>query len=47
MWSEQESFVEGLNVVRKLKVLNDCAERAVKLMKDFRGKFTKDEQQLQ
>jgi hypothetical protein len=46
-WPTHRSYLDGLAVVRQLKVVNDCAERSVKLIKDFRGKFTKDERQLQ
>lgn len=46
-WINDESFLAAQAFVKNLKVINDCAERMVKLMTDFRCKFTKDEKQLQ
>ena len=46
-WSKQESYIEASKIIGKIKVVNDCAERGVKLMKEFNGKFTKDEKMLQ
>lgn len=46
-WDTDEHYVAALNCITNLKVVNDCAERMVKLMKDFNGELTKDEEQLQ
>jgi hypothetical protein len=46
-WHQNESFVKGLELVNKLKVVNDSAERGVKLMEDYNKLFTKNEQQKQ
>ena len=46
-WPKNESFVKGLELVNKLKVVNDSAERGVKLMEEYNKLFTKNEQQKQ
>lgn len=46
-WTENEHFNEGLKIVKSLKVVNDSAERGVKLITDFNDLLTKDEQQKQ
>lgn len=46
-WEEDEEFAKLREFTRSLKVTNDVAERGVKLMQDFIGSVTKDEQQLQ
>lgn len=46
-WVGNQSYKDALNVVMNLRVVNDCAERAVKLMEDYSNKFTKDEKQQQ
>ncbi|XP_036340626.1 uncharacterized protein LOC118749994 [Rhagoletis pomonella] len=46
-WHKNEDFVKALSLVEKLKVVNDPAERGVKLMEDYNNLFTKNEQQKQ
>ena len=46
-WSQNDNYNKALNVFKKMKVVNDCAERAIKLMQDYRGLFTKDLKQYQ
>lgn len=46
-WQRNENFVRANRIVRNLKVVNDSAERGVKLMTDFNTCLTKDEEQKQ
>ena len=46
-WHNNEDFVNALSLVKNLNVVNDPAERGVKLMKDYNNLFTKNEQQKQ
>ncbi|KAG7170763.1 hypothetical protein Hamer_G021698 [Homarus americanus] len=46
-WEKNEEFMKLKDFSRSLKVTNDVAERGKKLMQDFIGSVTKDEQQLQ
>ncbi|KAG7161281.1 hypothetical protein Hamer_G016345 [Homarus americanus] len=46
-WEKNEEFMKLKDFSRSLKVSNDVAERGIKLMQDFIGSVTKDEQQLQ
>ena len=46
-WEKDEEFIKLKEFSRSLKVTNDVAERGIKLMSDFIGSVTKDEQQLQ
>ncbi|KAI5692903.1 hypothetical protein M8J75_003411 [Diaphorina citri] len=46
-WLENSHYNEGLRIVKSLKVVNDCAERGVKLITDFNKLLTKDEDQKQ
>lgn len=46
-WEELDCFLEGKDTIKSLLVVNDCAERGVKLIQDFCGKLTKNEEQLQ
>lgn len=46
-WDQQEAFIHGKNIVCSLSVINDCAERAVKLATDFSTSLTKNEDQRQ
>ena len=41
-WPENESFVKGLELVSKLKVVNDSVERGVKLVEEYNKIFTKN-----
>ncbi|KAJ8683085.1 hypothetical protein QAD02_018878 [Eretmocerus hayati] len=46
-WTQDESYKENLKLVRKIGVVNDAAERAVKLGQDYLNVLTKDEKQKQ
>lgn len=46
-WEENEEYKKGKEIVRSLKVVNDTAERHVKLMEEFNCKITKNEEQKQ
>ncbi|EFN80127.1 hypothetical protein EAI_01437, partial [Harpegnathos saltator] len=46
-WHKNESFVKKLELVNKLKVVNDSAEKGVKFMKNYNKLLTKNEQQKQ
>lgn len=46
-WEESAVFVEAKSKIFSLKAVNDTAERAVKLMQDFHGLITADEEQKQ
>ncbi|XP_023218454.1 uncharacterized protein LOC111620698 [Centruroides sculpturatus] len=46
-WEENASFVKAKRKVLFLKAVNDTAERAVKLVQDFHGLITADEEQKQ
>lgn len=47
VWEELETFATAKKIVNSLKVVNDTAERAVKLMQDFNGLLTVKEDQKQ
>lgn len=46
-WQENEKYKENLEIVRKLKSVNDVAERGVKLIEEYNEKLTKDEKERQ
>lgn len=46
-WEENEDYKKGKEIVGSLKVVNDTAERHVKLMEEFNSKITKNEVQKQ
>lgn len=46
-WSDDESFQKAKRKLLSLKAVNDTAERAVKLMQDFHGLITVQEEQKQ
>lgn len=46
-WPNIESYTKAKNILHHLSVINDAAERGVKLMEDFNKKFTKNENQKQ
>ncbi|KAL4090708.1 hypothetical protein QTP88_025495 [Uroleucon formosanum] len=46
-WPNIDSYIEAKNILHHLSVINDAAERGVKLMEDFNTKFTKNENQKQ
>ena len=41
-WNQLDDYKDACKTVRALKVINDCAERAVKLATDFNEVLTKD-----
>ncbi|KAG8193947.1 hypothetical protein JTE90_011497 [Oedothorax gibbosus] len=47
MWEQDLSFLKGKNIVRNLRVVNDTAERGVKLIQDYSNTIRKDEKQKQ
>lgn len=46
-WAHNESYKKARNTINSLKVVNDTAERNVKLMEEFNQKMTKNEDQKQ
>lgn len=46
-WAENDDFRKGLEIVEKLKVVNDIAERGVKLIQDYNKCLTTNEDQKQ
>ena len=46
-WAKERNYIYGLKVVKNLRVVNDTAEREVKLVTEFNNLLTKDEQQSQ
>lgn len=46
-WQENINYQVCLNAVNNLPVVNDVAERGVKLMQEYNDLFTKDEDQKQ
>lgn len=46
-WGNQEDFKTGKQIINAMKIVNDTAERGVKLMEEYNTKFTKDEEQKQ
>lgn len=46
-WKELDSYKKSRDVVKGIKVVNDCAERGVALITQFNGKLTKNEEQKQ
>ncbi|XP_074115095.1 uncharacterized protein LOC141537816, partial [Cotesia typhae] len=46
-WGDNLAFLEARRRLSRLKVENDTAERAVKLMQDFNGLITAEEDQKQ
>lgn len=46
-WENNPAYVEAHRKIRHLKVVNDTAERAVKLIHDFHGFITAEEEQKQ
>jgi hypothetical protein len=46
-WDEIEAYQVGMSQMQKLRVVNDTAERGVKLFKEFNTLLTKDEQEKQ
>nr|CAH7719255.1 unnamed protein product [Callosobruchus chinensis] len=46
-WASNASFLHAKTIIYMLKAVNDTAERAVKLMQDFHGLITVEEEQKQ
>lgn len=46
-WTYNESFNKGKEILSSINVVNDSAERGVKLMEEFNTAFTKNEHQKQ
>lgn len=46
-WNSNSSFQDAKNILKTIKPVNDAAERSVKLMQDFHGQLTIDEEQKQ
>ena len=47
LWKITTEYKEAKDIIATLKVVNDSAERGVKLMEEFNDKFTKQEEQKQ
>ncbi|KAE9539939.1 hypothetical protein AGLY_005191 [Aphis glycines] len=47
LWKSNQHYIQGLNKFINLKVVNDAAERGVKLMSDYNNLITKNEDQKQ
>jgi hypothetical protein len=47
LWKENTAYLNKKSEVTSLKAVNDTAERAVKLMQDFHGLVTAEEEQKQ
>jgi len=46
-WINNTAYNEGANIVAHIKVVNDTAERGVKLIEEYNSILTKDEEQKQ
>ena len=46
-WNSDDGYCQARKMLKELQVVNDHAERAVKLMKDFKFALTKDEKEKQ
>ncbi|KAL4126641.1 hypothetical protein QTP88_010853 [Uroleucon formosanum] len=46
-WPNVEEYEKGKSIIHFLKVVNDTAERGVKLMQEYNDKFTTNEDQKQ
>ena len=47
LWSSNESYNKMESFVKDMKVINDPAERAIKLMSDYTDRIVNDEEQKQ
>lgn len=47
VWCENQHYLKAKKIVDGLRVVNDTAERVVKLIQDFNSSLTKDEEQRQ
>ncbi|CAI6359586.1 unnamed protein product [Macrosiphum euphorbiae] len=46
-WKSNEDFQKSIVLLKKIPVINDVAERGVKLIEEYNDKITKDESQKQ
>lgn len=46
-WRSNEDFQKSIVLLKKIPVINDVAERGVKLIEEYNDKITKDESQKQ
>lgn len=46
-WHNESEFQKGMNIVQNLHVVNDTAERFVKLMEEYNAALTKNEEEKQ
>lgn len=46
-WHNESEFQKGMNIVKNLHVVNDTAERFVKLMEEYNAALTKNEEEKQ
>lgn len=47
LWESDPDYINNKEIATSIKVINDIAERAVKLMTDYNGLLTNDEEQRQ
>ena len=47
LWETNNNYIEAIGIITKLEVVNDVAERAVKLMKDYNLTLCKNEEEKQ
>lgn len=47
LWDDNPSYLQGLNVVTHLKIVNDVAERGINLFTQYNNRFTRNEEQKQ
>lgn len=45
-WPEDDNYKNGCEVVHELAVINDAAERLIKMIQDYEGKLTEDQEGL-
>lgn len=46
-WPKSPGYIEAKRLLQQIEVVNDCADRAVKLVADFNGSLTKGEMEFQ
>lgn len=46
-WSHLDEYCKGKSIIASLKIVNDCAERGIKLVQEYHEQITKDEEQRQ
>jgi hypothetical protein len=46
-WNNLEDYKIGKQIIKSLKVVNDSAEKGIKLIEEYNHKFTKNEKQRQ